>query len=223
MKILLIGNDHQVVEFQQKFGESHQYLISNNGMVVEGSLQEQELVVDFTVDESPENLELYKDVQGLPVLVNIPKTSLVELAYYVEGVQCAMFGFNGLPTFIDREVLEVSLYNEEDQDILKNLCEKLETKYLIVDDRVGMVTPRIIFMIINEAYYTVQEGTAEKIDIDLGMKLGTNYPYGPFEWSERIGLQHVYELLEAVYEDTKDERYKICPLLKKEYLKLNQH
>jgi len=221
MKILLIGNDQQVAEFQQKFGEDHQYLISNNGMVVEGSLQEQELVVDFTVDESPENLELYKDVSDLPVLVNIPKTSLTELAYYAEDVQCAMFGFNGLPTFIDREVLEVSLYNEEDQDILKNLCKDLETKYRIVDDRVGMVTPRIIFMIINEAYYTVQEGTAEKTDIDQGMKLGTNYPYGPFEWSERIGLQHVYELLEAVYEDTKDERYKICPLLKKEYLKLN--
>jgi 3-hydroxybutyryl-CoA dehydrogenase len=84
-----------------------------------------------------------------------------------------------------------------------------------------MVTPRVIFMIINEAYFTVQEGTARKADIDQGMKLGTNYPYGPFEWSELIGLQHVYELLEAVYEDTKDERYKICSLLKKEYLRLN--
>jgi 3-hydroxybutyryl-CoA dehydrogenase len=73
-------------------------------------------------------------------------------------------------------------------------------------------------MIINEAYYTVQEGTATRADIDLAMKLGTNYPYGPFEWCERIGLEHVYHLLEAVYDDTKDERYKIAPLLKKEYL-----
>jgi 3-hydroxybutyryl-CoA dehydrogenase len=73
-------------------------------------------------------------------------------------------------------------------------------------------------MIINEAYYTVQEGTACRTDIDLGMKLGTAYPKGPFEWSEEIGIDHVYETLEALYQDTKDERYKICPLLKTEYL-----
>jgi 3-hydroxybutyryl-CoA dehydrogenase len=75
-------------------------------------------------------------------------------------------------------------------------------------------------MIINEAYYTVQEGTAEREDIDLGMKLGTNYPHGPFEWCAKIGIQNVYELLEAVYDDTKEERYKICPRLKKDYLAL---
>jgi 3-hydroxybutyryl-CoA dehydrogenase len=73
-------------------------------------------------------------------------------------------------------------------------------------------------MIINEAYYTVQEETATRDDIDRAMKLGTNYPFGPFEWCQRIGINHVYEVLEAVYEDTRDERYKICPLLKKEYL-----
>ena len=52
------------------------------------------------------------------------------------------------------------------------------------------------------------------------MKLGTNYPFGPFEWSEKIGLVKVYELLEAIYDDTKEERYKICPKLKNEYLAL---
>ena len=63
--------------------------------------------------------------------------------------------------------------------------------------------------------YTTRE------DIDKAMKLGTNYPHGPFEWCERIGVKHVYEVLEAVYEDTKDERYMISPLLKKEYLSLS--
>lgn len=221
MKILLIGNDNQVTEFRQKFGTSHKYFISNYGMLDEGILQEQELVVDFSIDQSPENLELYKDISGLSILVNIPKTSLSELVYFSGGIECQLFGFNGLPSFVNREILEVSLYNEDDKPALEKLCGALDTKFLAVDDRVGMVTPRIIFMIINEAYFTVQEGTAQKEDIDQGMKLGTNYPFGPFEWSQLIGLEHVYELLEAVYEDTKDERYKICPLLKKEYLKLN--
>jgi 3-hydroxybutyryl-CoA dehydrogenase len=117
----------------------------------------------------------------------------------------------------------VVLLKENDAEKLKDICQQLQTKFLLIDDRVGLVTPRVICMIINEAYYTFQEGTATKEDIDLGMKLGTNYPFGPFEWCNRIGIRHVYELLEAVYEDTNDERYKICPLLKKEYFKAVQN
>jgi 3-hydroxybutyryl-CoA dehydrogenase len=75
-------------------------------------------------------------------------------------------------------------------------------------------------MIINEAYYTVQEGTANRADIDQAMKLGTNYPLGPFEWCHKIGIADVYETLEAIYNDTHDERYKICSLLKHDYLTL---
>ena len=73
-------------------------------------------------------------------------------------------------------------------------------------------------MIINEAYYTVEEGTATCEDIDLAMKLGTNYPYDPFEWTQKIGIRNVCQVLSAVFENTKDERYTICPLLRKEYL-----
>ena len=81
-----------------------------------------------------------------------------------------------------------------------------------------MVTPRVVLMIINEAYFPVQEGTASKDAINQAMKLGTNYPMGPFEWCVKIGIKDVYEMLEAMYQDTGDERYKICPLLKREYL-----
>ena len=115
--------------------------------------------------------------------------------------------------------MEVSSTSIDQNVKLKSICESIGTDFEIVDDRVGMVTPRVIALIINEAFYTVQEGTATKKDIDLGMKLGTNYPNGPFEWCKKIGIQNIYELLEAMYEDTKDERYKISPALKKEYLK----
>jgi 3-hydroxybutyryl-CoA dehydrogenase len=88
-----------------------------------------------------------------------------------------------------------------------------------VNSRVGLITPRVVCMIINEAFYTVQEGTATEGDIDQAMKLGTNYPMGPFEWCDKIGLADVYETLEALYQDTHDERYKICSLLKQRYLR----
>ena len=81
-----------------------------------------------------------------------------------------------------------------------------------------MVSPRVICMIINEAYFTFEEGTASREDIDLAMKLGTNYPFGPFEWADKIGLANVCKLLKAVYEDTGDARYKLCPLLQEKNL-----
>jgi 3-hydroxybutyryl-CoA dehydrogenase len=73
-------------------------------------------------------------------------------------------------------------------------------------------------MIINEAYFTLEEGTANREDIDKGMKLGTAYPFGPFEWSQLVGIDVVYETLLAIKTDTGDERYKICNLLKTDYL-----
>ena len=74
-------------------------------------------------------------------------------------------------------------------------------------------------MIINEAFYTVQEGTAVAKDIDTAMKLGTNYPKGPFEFLKLMGIKNVYNALNAVYNDTHDERYKVCALLKNSYLR----
>ena len=101
---------------------------------------------------------------------------------------------------------------------VENLCIQMSTDYRIVEDQVGMVTPRVVSMIINEAYYTVEEGTATKEDINVAMKLGTRYPAGPFEMANSIGITHVYELLKALSGSTGDERYKICSLLKEHYL-----
>lgn len=216
MKILVVGPQEELNEFEQKFGGTHELIQEEHISVVE-ELNNYDAVFDFNIAEQPEDFGFYASQKDLKVFVNAPKMSLAELAYFQDEVSCHLFGFNGMKTFINREILEVSsLY---DPKLLKETCEELSTDFEIVQDRVGMVTPRIICMIINEAYYTVQEGTSSREDIDKGMKLGTNYPYGPFEWMEKIGLNNVYELLEALYEDTKEERYKICPLLKSEYLK----
>ncbi|MFZ6009388.1 MAG: 3-hydroxyacyl-CoA dehydrogenase family protein [Bacteroidota bacterium] len=221
MKILILGQEINLQECQRKFGSAHQYSLVGEHAGAEEFLLTNDLVFDFMIDEEPVSFDIYID-KPVTVFLNTCKISLTELSYAVNHrMACTIFGFNGLPTFLDRSILEASLLRKSDESKLKNICESLSTEFLIVDDRVGLVTPRVVSMIINEAYYTVQEGTATREDIDLAMKLGTNYPYGPFEWCQRIGIKHVYELLEAVYEDTKDERYKICALLKKEYLLTN--
>ncbi|HYG21026.1 MAG TPA: 3-hydroxyacyl-CoA dehydrogenase family protein [Ohtaekwangia sp.] len=219
MKILIIGEDINFQESHAKFGGDHQYVLVAEHRDAEKFLTTYDLILDFIIDQEPHRFEIYAD-KSVTVFINTAKISLAELSFMLAGgMKAQIFGFNGMPTFLNRPVMEVSVRVSEDETALKLLCSTLKTEFLIVDDRVGMVTPRVICMIINEAYFTAQEGTATREDIDKAMKLGTNYPYGPFEWCQRIGVKHVYELLEAVYEDTRDERYKICPLLKKEYLK----
>ena len=220
MEILIVGNATNLEEFKSKFQGTHHYHFYEDYSFDEALLSRADVVFDFFIGDDPEQFARYATLTDLPLFVCAPKISLDELAYYQEGISCKLFGFNGLPTFLKRDLLEVSLYQKRDKDALDQVCKGLETDYLIVDDRVGMVTPRVVFMIINEAFYTLQEGTASVEDIDKGMKLGTNYPMGPFEWCDKVGIAHVYEVLEAIYEDTKDERYKICPLLKKKYLAL---
>lgn len=219
MNILVIGEQVNLDEVKSKFGEDHHYMFEKDHREAERFVLSNDLVFDFIIDEEPFQVEIYGNKDGSKVFVNTSKVSLAELSNLANHhIKAQLFGFNGLPTFLNRNMMEVSILKKEDETQLSELCKKLNTEYLLVDDRVGLVTPRIICMIINEAYYTVQEGTASREDIDMAMKLGTNYPYGPFEWCNRIGIKHVYELLEAVYEDTHDERYKICSLLKKEYL-----
>lgn len=227
MKILAVGNEGMLQEFKEKFTDraddaqkeaANSFVLLRRGELTVDALESADVVFDFTLDDEPENIEHYLTYEHLTVFCNMPKMSLAEVRYYNPEIACTLIRFNGLPTFFNRSLLEISLLQPEDKGKVEQICSALDTGFRIVADRVGMATPRVVCMIINEAYYTVQEGTASREDIDQGMKLGTNYPYGPFEWCERIGIAHVYELLEAVYEDTKDERYKICPLLKREYM-----
>ncbi len=219
MNILVIGEVENLNECKARFGDKHTYMFETDHREAERYVEINDLVFDFIIDEEPFQIEIYKDKVNGKVFLNSAKISLGELSNLAEhSLKAEVFGFNGLPTFLNQKILEVSLLKPEHETHLKEICESLSIEYLLVDDRVGLVTPRVVCMIINEAYYTVQEGTATREDIDKAMKLGTNYPYGPFEWCSRIGIKHVYELLEALYEDTHDERYKICSLMKKEYL-----
>ncbi len=217
MKILVVGEPAHVEECRQKFPD-HDLSHHQSAEGAAKAFTEGDLIFDFIVEDNPQSFAIYA-AHPITVFLNTCMITLASLVIYQRGPsRCTAFGFNGFPTLFNRQRLEVSVRVHDDISRLERTCAALQTEFALVDDRVGLVTPRVICMIINEAYYTVQEATATKEDIDLAMKLGTNYPYGPFEWCKRIGMRSIYCLLEAVYEDTRDERYKICPLLKKEYL-----
>ena len=71
-------------------------------------------------------------------------------------------------------------------------------------------------MIINEAYFALESNISTKEEIDIAMKLGTNYPFGPFEWSKKIGLKKIYLLLNEL--SKQDKRYEPSTLLTNEAL-----
>ena len=77
-----------------------------------------------------------------------------------------------------------------------------------------MVLPRIVCMIANEAAFALMENIASPKDIDIAMKLGTNYPHGPIEWANRIGIHQVVHTLDALYRDLHEDRYRVSPLLR---------
>ena len=112
--------------------------------------------------------------------------------------------------------MEVVIADPFEETTVRDVFSSLGWKYRIVPDVPGMVTARVISMIINEAYFTLQAGVSTKDEIDTAMKLGTNYPYGPFEWSRKIGLKNIYALLLALSKI--DARYQPCELLQKECL-----
>ncbi len=100
--------------------------------------------------------------------------------------------FNGWPGFIQHDNWELA-GNLEDSS--KKVLEVLNKKYLLTADEPGFISARIIAMIINEAWFALGDEISTEAEIDIAMKLGTNYPYGPFEWGYKIGMKNIYDLL----------------------------
>ena len=223
MNILVIGSKESFSECEQKFGSTNRLTHAGSHAEARRIVNDDEVIFDFAIGENAGGISVYEN-RNATIFLNATKTTLRHLidkrAAQLTGNH--FFGFNGLPTFILSTILEVSLYHRAENERLQAVCQRLGTDFALVDDQIGLVTPRVIRMIINEAYFTVHEKTASREDIALAMKLGTNYPLGPFEWCKQIGIRHVYELLEAIFNDTKDDRYKICPLLRDEYLQIQR-
>ena len=83
-----------------------------------------------------------------------------------------------------------------------------------VDPAPGLVLGRIVCQIVNEAYFAVEEGVAAADDVDIAMRLGFNWPHGPFEWTEAIGPARVVSVLDGLRRELDEERYRVAPLLR---------
>ena len=127
-------------------------------------------------------------------------------------------GFGYVPPLADSKVIEVApglLTSEAARQALINLVKALEKEPVVVGDSAGLVGPRIVALIANEASQALMEGIASAADIDAAVKLGANYPHGPLEWGDLIGLDTVYAVIRGLQEEHGEDRYRPSPLLRK--------
>lgn len=151
---------------------------------------------------------------------NLQKITNVNRPFFVNAVAKILnelpgnyIRINAWNGFLGREVVEI-VASEKNKRIAEQVMNVLGWKYVFVSDIRGMITARTISMIVNEAYFALEEKVSTKDEIDIAMRLGTNYPYGPFEWSKKIGLKNIYHLLKKLSEE--NERYAVAPLLEHE-------
>lgn len=160
-------------------------------------------VVAFFVLDQPGLLDYSATTK--PVFINSVTTTLQEL-----NAPENVFRLNGWQTFLQRPVWEIAGVINDD---CKAVAQKLNKKIQPVKDEPGFISARIVAMIINEAYFALGDEVSSTVEIDTAMKLGTNYPYGPFEWAQKIGLNNIVILLQKL--SLLDKRYQPAPMLLK--------
>jgi 3-hydroxybutyryl-CoA dehydrogenase len=97
----------------------------------------------------------------------------------------------------------------------QKFVEELGYETAVVADGPGLVRARTVCCLINEAASALFEGVATAADIDQAMKLGTNYPYGPLEWADYLGLDTVLGVMNGLFNEWGEDRYRPSPLLKR--------
>ena len=165
--------------------------------------------IDLLFDNSKKRIELLKNFSSQPVIVNSVIDTLGE-------INAPFIRINAWPGFLKRPVVEASYNGKTLKERAERIFTGLNKKTEWLPDEPGFVTAKIIAMIINEAWFALEEGISSKEEIDTAMKLGTNYPYGPFEWGNQIGLKNIYALLDKLYKT--NPRYQPAELMKKQVI-----
>ena len=180
-------------------------------IVIEAILEDIELKKDFFRKAEPlisEDTILGSNTSSLPIT---QIASAVESRGRVIGVHF----FNPAPVMKLVEIIVGMETAPEVVDKVVDFARRLGKEEVVVNDFPGFVTTRVGLMLISEAIFALQEGVAEKEALDKAIKLGYNHPMGPLALADLIGLDIVYHILEAMYDNYKDARYRPPILLRK--------
>jgi 3-hydroxybutyryl-CoA dehydrogenase len=168
--------------------------------------------IDLLFEKSKDRILLLQQLLPKLVVINSVVHTLAE-------TDAAFVRFNGWLTFLQSPLVEAYSNKEDLKATAEAIFQLFNKKMVWLADSAGFVTPKVVSMIINEAYFALSENVSTKEAIDTAMQLGTNYPYGPFEWSRRIGLKNIAALLNQL--SLSEKQYQPCKLLVQEAMDIN--
>ncbi len=156
----------------------------------------------------PEGTILASNTSGIPV-------GLLASATKRPDKVIGLHFMNPVPMMKGVEVIKSLVTSEETLNVTLDLAKSLGKEPLVVKDSPGFIANRIYCTGWNEAAKLLEENAASIEDIDKTMRLSFNWPLGPFELADLVGIDVVVDLLEGIYQQTGWERYKPTPVLKR--------
>jgi len=158
-------------------------------------------------------MELEADIPLLVQCANLPFSEILVGLQYPQRV----VGFDGLflKTSKALSLVRGPQTEHKAQQKVENFWASLGLLSSWITESPALVLPRIICQLVNEAAFALQEGVGDAETIDKAMQLGVNYPKGLIEWGQEIGYAKVLSVLDHLYEEFHEERYRACILLRR--------
>ena len=181
-----------------------------------------DLVVEAALEVMDIKKNLFKELQDNivknPDCIFASNTSSLSITEIGSGLAKPIIGmhfFNPAPVMKLVEVIQGANTPADMVDKIKKISEDLGKTPVQVNEAAGFVVNRILVPMINEGIFVYSEGVSDIQGIDTAMKLGCNHPMGPLELGDYIGLDIVLAIMDVLYSETGDSKYRACPLLRK--------